>query len=257
MQQNAAETVVRNGISAQRGAQRQGAELARQLFEAQFDAFESAVDGDEFRATVDRGFDEGADLTQQLLNEQFEQGSELVQQVVDAQFEAFQSAFDDEFDVRAAVDDQFEEFNETQNEAWDEFEAEFLSAMDDLSEQQRELFARSADAFLDAQRDAERRTVEGVQETRAVAETARESAESVADEATDAAERQVDATGEAVEAQLEDLHGLGPAYADRLRAAGVESIADLSETNAETIAESVEVAESQAEEWIEAAESRA
>ena len=122
LQQNATETFLRNGLAAQRGAQRQGTELARELFDAQVDAFESALD-------------------------------------------------EDDYDVRATVDQQFEEFNETQNDTWDEFEDDFVEAFKDLSNQQKALVAKSVGAFLDAQQETGQRIVESVHQGEAVAET--------------------------------------------------------------------------------------
>lgn len=260
IQQNAAETFLHNSLSIQRAAQRQGTELSRQLFDAQLDAFESALDEGEVRGTIDRQFEEGTELTQELLNAQFEQSADFVQQLANAQFGAFESALDDEFDVRAALDQQFDDLNETQQEAWDEFEREFSDAFDDLSDQQKKFVAQSVEAVLNAQRETEQQTLESVRQAEDVAETTRGHAKNLIDEAGDAAEQQVETQAQAQTRaleQLEDLEGLGATYADRLQTEGIESVADLAEANAETIADATDVSEDLAEEWIETARGRA
>jgi hypothetical protein len=83
LQRNAAETALQSGIDAQRSAQRQATDVYRDLFDAQAGAIETAFDAgqDDVRAAVERQIDEGALLTQELLNAQFEQGVEVVQQL--------------------------------------------------------------------------------------------------------------------------------------------------------------------------------
>lgn len=287
-QQNALETFLQNGLSVQRSAQRQGTELSRKVFDAQVDAFEAAVDDDEFRAAIDRQFEDGAEQTQELLNRQFEQGSDLFQQLLHAQLDAFESAVDD-VEVQSAVDQQFDEFERTQDEAWDEYQAEFLEAVGDLSEQQKTLVAESIQSFLDAQRQAEQQTVEGVRRTEAtaetvqqqteetvrtaqqqtadVAETTQEATRGVAGDAAEATEDAVAETADAIEeaagrgaeaaeANLEAIEGVGSTYADRLSDAGIVSITDLADAQATAVAKAAEISEARAEDWIEAAQSQ-
>lgn len=269
IQQNATEAFLRNSMTAQRSAQKQGAELAHEVTDAQIDAFESAVDENEsdFRTAMDQQFEQNAELTQDVLNSQFEQGAEFFQQLLNAQFDAFQTSLESEdFDVRATVDEQFEAYSDAQDEAWDEFEPEFLDAFEDLNEQQQQFVAQSIDAFLDAHADAERQTVEGVQQaeeaartaqeqTEQVARTTQENAENLAEETADAAEEQVETQAEAAEESIDTLADLGTDNADLLYDQGYESIDALAEANADAVATAVGVSESEAEEWIEAAQS--
>lgn len=160
IQQNGAETFLENSLAVQRDAQRQGVELAQQLFKAQFEAFSSTFD-DAVRSAVNRQLDEGADLTQQLLNAQFEQGADLIEQLVNGQLDMFLSVSDDA--VRSAITRQFEEFNAFQSDNWDAFEANVSEAVDDLSSQQREIAAQTVQAILSAQREMEEQAIESAQ----------------------------------------------------------------------------------------------
>ncbi|WP_207587369.1 helix-hairpin-helix domain-containing protein [Halomontanus rarus] len=290
MQQNALETALHNGIATQRSAQRQGAELTQQVTDAQLDAVEETVDDGEFREAIDHQFAERAQRTQKFLNAQFEHGTDLFQHLLRAQFDALESAVDgDEFDVRSSIDQQFEEFGQVQEEAWDEFEAEFLEMVDDLSDQQKVLLAESVDSFLDAQRETARRTVEGVegaqeivetvqQESQDVAETAQRETEGTAAEAaeatvdavtetgdvsermaaetTDAIEDAAEAGAEATRENLQTLEGVGSTYAARLASIEIETVDDLADAHASVITEAAEISEEQAEAWIEAAQSQ-
>lgn len=239
LQMNATEAFVRNSLAAQRSVQRQGTEFAQKLFDAQFDAMESAMDGDEFRSTMERQFEERSDLNQQLLNAEFEQGTEFARHMMNAQFDAVESTLDgDEYDFREAVDRQFDEFDETQNEAWDELEDDFVEAFENLGDQQKLMVAQSMAAFVDVQEEAEQQTVEGLH---------------TAEAAIEASERQAHEVAETAQMQLEEISGLGSTYADRLREQGIESHTQLAQATVETIAESADVSEEQAEEWIEAA----
>lgn len=248
LQQNVIKTCLQNGISAQRSAQQQGTELAQSLFNAQLDAFQSALDAEEIKKEADQLFEQNAEQTQQLINAQYDQGTALTQQLFDAQYDAFASALDDE-QFRAAVEDQFEEFDDIQSETWDEFESEFAASFEELTEQQKELVDQSVEAFLDAQSDAEQQTVEGVQQAEEVAQTAQQQTQEIAVEGVNSAE--------SVDEPLESIEGLGEAYADRLREQGIESITHLAQANTGTIADAAEVSEDQAEEWIKAAQSQA
>ncbi|WP_336365191.1 helix-hairpin-helix domain-containing protein [Halalkalicoccus salilacus] len=294
LQQNALETFLQNGISAQHSAQKQGTELLQQLVNAQFDAFESAVDEDEIRSAADEQFEQNAKYTQQLINAQYEQGTELLQQLVNAQFDAFESAIDED-EYRSAMNSQFYDFEGAQNEAWDEFESGFVEAFEALSNQQKHVVAQSVDAFLDAQKDAEQQTVQGVrqaeqvaetaqqqsqqvartvqQQTEEVAQTAAEGAEEIAEESADAAEQQAEIQVDAAEnvasesadvadaedegQNLEEIEGLGTTYADRLRQYGIQSVENLSQADGETVADAAEVSEERATEWVTSAQSQA
>ena len=263
IQRNAMETFLHNGLAAQRSAQKQGAEFAHELTNTQIAAFEAAVDENEgeIRSAMDEQFEQNAALTKRLLDAQFEQGADLVQGLMNAQFDAFQSAFDDaEFDLRSRVDEQFEALDESQEEAWDEFESAFQEALDDLSEQQKVLVAESVEAFLDAHRETEAQTIEGVQRTEEATETARRQTEEVARTAQERAQSVTveitDAAEEQLEAQVQAIDGLGSTYADRLQNQGIDSLEALSEANADAIAQAAEVSEELAAEWIEAAQSQ-
>lgn len=191
------------------------------------------------------------------------QGVELAREARDVQVEAFRSAFGGaDVGGPSTVDARFEAVADTQDEAWNELESEFRAVLEDLSEQQRTVVAQSFEAFLDAHRDVERRTVAGLRQTKeaarttqrgtgAVARSAAESAGDAAGEAADAAEEGAPAAEESIDA----LTDLGGTYADRLFEEGYESIDALAEANADAVAEAVDVSEAQAEGWIEAARS--
>ncbi|MCU4742820.1 helix-hairpin-helix domain-containing protein [Natronoglomus mannanivorans] len=290
LQQNALETALHNGIATQRSAQRQGTELTRQVTNAQYDAVEETVDDGELREAIDHQFAESAQRTQKLLNAQFEHGTDLFQQLLRAQFDALESTVDGgEFDARSSIDQQFEEFDQAQEDAWNEFEAVFLETVDDLSDQQKVLLAESVDSFLDAQRETAQRTVEGVrgaqemaetvqQESQDVVETVQRETEDVAAEAaeatvdevteggdvsermavetTDAIENAVEAGADATQRNLQTLEGVGATYAARLASIEIDTVEDLADAQATVIAEAAEISEEQADAWIEAAQSQ-
>jgi predicted flap endonuclease-1-like 5' DNA nuclease len=243
-------------IEAAFEVQRQTIEHGQQLFEQTLDAQQRGAE------TILRNVFAAQQSAQQ-------QGLDVTRQLVDAQADAFGSVVDEGF--QATVDQQLAEVSELQDDALDQFEAELLGAIEDLTDQQREFVAQSVRAVLQAHDEVERGTVEGVQQaqaaTESVQETAegvtqdvQETAEGVARDVQDAAEEAPDATGQqtvttaeiAVE-QLEDIDGLGSTYADRLRDAGIVSPRHLVEANLETIVEAADVREDQAEQWIESA----
>ncbi|WP_336364993.1 helix-hairpin-helix domain-containing protein [Halalkalicoccus salilacus] len=223
LQRNALETFLHNGISAQRSAQRQGAELLQQLVNAQFDAFESAVDEDEIRSAADEQFEQNAKYTQQLINAQFEQGTELLQQLANAQFDAFESAVDED-EYRSAMNSQFYDFEAAQDDAWDEFESGFVEAFKALSDQQQRVVTQSVDAFLDAQKNAEQQTIEGVQQAENVAEGVQQQGQQVAE----TAQRQGEQVAQTVQQQTEEVV--------ESAAEGAEEIAEESADAAEDVA---------------------
>jgi predicted flap endonuclease-1-like 5' DNA nuclease len=290
VQQNATRTFLRNSISVQRSVQQQGADMLRQLFDAQLEAIGSMFEDEEVRSALDQQFERNAELTQDVMNAQFENGADTLQQLYNDQLDAVRSALDDD-EVRSSVDIEFARFESTQDQAWDDFESTFLDAFDDLSDQQQRLFARSVDAYLDAQEDTERTTIRGVRQAEEVAETAQQQTEEV----TETARRQTEQVGEAVQQQAEEvaettqqqveeatraggngrgavaeaadesteddealeiIEGLGETYANRLRSAGIESIGQLAQTGSETVADTAEVSESRANEWITSAQSQ-
>jgi len=243
-------------IEAAFEVQRQTIEHGQQLFEQTLDAQQRGAE------TILRNVFAAQRSAQQ-------QGLDVTRQLVDAQADAFGSVVDEEF--QATVDQQLAEVSELQDDALDQFEAELLGAIEDLTDQQREFVAQSVRAVLEAHDEVEQGTVEGVQQAQAATESVQETAEGVARDVQDAAEgvaRNVqdaaeeapDATGQqtvttaeiAVE-QLEDIDGLGSTYADRLRDAGIVSPTHLVEANLETIVEAADVREDQAEQWIESA----
>ncbi|MFC7010052.1 helix-hairpin-helix domain-containing protein [Halalkalicoccus sp. GCM10025704] len=231
LQRNALETFLHNGISAQRSAQKQGTELLQQLLNAQFDAFESAVDEDEIRSAMDDQFEQNAKHTQQLINAQFEQGTELLQQLLNAQFDAFESAVDED-DYRSAMNSQFYDFEGAQDQAWNEFESGFVEAFEALSDQQKHVVAQSVEAFLDAQQDAEQQTIQGVQQAEQITETAQQQSQQVAE----TAQQQGEQVARTVQQQTEEVA--------ETAAEGAEEIAE----------ESANAAEQQAEIQVDAAE---
>jgi len=97
----------------------------------------------------------------------------------------------------------------------------------------QQLFARSVDAFLDAQEDTEQTTIRGVRQAEEAARTAGNG-------------HGVESDGE----RLETIDGTGETYANRLRGAGIESLEQLAGTGSETVADTAEVSESRANEWI-------
>ena len=224
LQRNALEAFMHNGISAQRSAQKQGTELAQNLFNAQYEAFESTIDEDEIRSAIDEQFEQNAQHTQQLLNAQFEQGAELLQQLLNAQFDAFESALDDE-EYRSAMNSQFYDFEASQDQAWDEFEAGFVEAFEALSTQQKHVVAQSVGAFLDAQQDTEQGVIQGVQQTQQVAETAQQQTEQAAQTVQQQTEEVIETAEDATE------------EATQTAAAGAEEIAEESADAAEDVAE--------------------
>lgn len=283
LQQNAFEAFLHNGISTQRSAQKQGTELAKNLFNAQYEAFQSALNDEEIKEAANQQFAQTADQTQQLLNVQYEQGIALAQQLFDAQYDAVAEALDDE-QFRTALEQQFEEFDAVQSEAWDEFESEFAESFEELSAQQKELVEQSVEAFLDAQQDTQQQTVQGVQQGQQIAQMVQQQTEQAAqaaekatevtiasaaegaEEAAQQAEVQVaDASVEAEEdagtdneadEELEAIEGLGATYADRLRNYGIESITHLVQADSETVADAAQISEDRANEWITSAQSR-
>lgn len=232
-------------IEAAFEVQRQTIEHGQQLFEQTLDAQQRGAE------TILRNVFAAQRSAQQ-------QGLDVTRQLVDAQADAFGSVVDEEF--QATVDQQLAEVSELQDDALDQFEAELLGAIEDLTDQQREFVAQSVRAVLEAHDEVEQGTVEGVQQAQAATESVQETAEGVARDVQDAAEEAPDATGQqtvttaeiAVE-QLEDIDGLGSTYADRLRDAGIVSPTHLVEANLETIVEAADVREDQAEQWIESA----
>ena len=254
-------------IEAAFEVQRQTIEHGQQLFEQTLDAQQHGAE------TILRNVFAAQRSAQQ-------QGLDVTRQLVDAQADAFGSVVDEGF--QATVDQQLAEVSELQDDALDQFEAELLGAIEDLTDRQREFVAQSVRAVLEAHDEVEQGAVEGVQQAQAatesvqetaegvardvqetaegVAEDVQEAAEGVAQDVQDATEEAPDATGQqtvttaeiAVE-QLEDIDGLGSTYADRLRDAGIVSPTHLVEANLETIVEAADVPEDQAQQWIESA----
>jgi predicted flap endonuclease-1-like 5' DNA nuclease len=236
--------------------QRQSIEQGRRVFEESLEIQQNAV----------RAFMQNSISVQRSAQQQ---GADMLRQLFDAQLEAVGSMFEDE-EVRSSVDIEFARFEATQDQAWDDFESTFLDAFDDLSDQQQRLFARSVDAYLDAQEDAERTTIDGVRQAEEISETARQGAEDAAETAREGVEEATRAGGngrgavaEAADESAEDdedleleaIEGLGETYANRLRSAGIESAEQLAQTGSETVADTAEVSESRAGEWISRAQS--
>ena len=197
----------------------------------------------------------------------------------------------DEDEVRSTINSQFYDVQSAQDDASDNFEAEFVNAFDDLSEQQQQVVAQSVEAFISAQRDAEQTAIKGVQQTEEVAETAQQQTQEVAetaqqqteqaveaasgasesaiDTAEDAAEEGAEAAEEAAEEtaesangeddgqELEVIEGLGETCANRLPGYGIESVGQPAQADTETVAERAEVSEDRANEWVTTAQSQA
>lgn len=183
IQQDTTETFLQNSMDAQRSVQQQWTDLGRQMMKAPLDALESA--GDETEATIrdsmheqfennadltqqqlNAQFEQNAEFTQELLNAQFERGAEFVQELFDTQVDAIQSAFEmDAFDFGTMLDEQFEMVADSQDEAWEQFETEFLAALDEWNEQQMDLVSQSFENLTEANYDAEYRSIEVVNQT--------------------------------------------------------------------------------------------
>jgi predicted flap endonuclease-1-like 5' DNA nuclease len=226
LQQNALETFMHNGISAQRSAQQQGTELLQQLVNAQLDAVDSAVDEDEIRSAMDEQFEQNARLTQQLVNAQFEQGAEMLQQLFNAQLDAVESTMDDE-QFRSAINSQLYDFEAAQDDAWDEFESGFVEAFEALNAQQQRVVAQLVDAFLDAHQNAEQQTVEGVQQAEQAAQTAQRQSQQVAETAHQQGEQITrtvqQQTEEVVESAAEGAEEIAEESADAAEDVAAES----------------------------------
>jgi len=223
MQRDATETMLRNGFAAQQRAQEEAVEMSRKLFDAQVEAVQSAMDGDEFQSMVDRQFDE--------------YGEE-------------RSAAWDEFETEFF--EAMEELTERQRDLIAESVRTMLDAQDDVRHQAVEATERGQEVAQTAQERTER----AARQTADTAERQVEAAGQQAQRATQQAGRaaqQTAATAEAIEEQLEDLDGLGPTYADRLREQGIQSVAELGQANADLVAEWTDSTTEQAEEWVETA----
>lgn len=256
LQQNAIEAFMYNGINAQRSAQRQGVNLMQQLFNAQLDAAESAMDDDEVRATLDRQFEQNAEMTQELMNAQFEQGAEVTQQLYNDQLDAFEQALnDDEF--RTAFNNQFRNFENTQQRAWDEFESEFGDTFEELSDRQKQLVAETVNAALSAQRETEQETIEGVRAAESVTEDATAEAEAVAEKTQEQLAEDVRTRQNGDHEDLEVIDGLGDEYAQRLRNSGIKSLNHLAQADASAVAEAADISEDHAGEWVSSAQAKA
>lgn len=205
IQQDAAETFARNGLAAQRAAQRQGVELAREATDAQVEAFRSAFGGGDVggASTVDARFEA----------------------VADAQDEAWDEL---ESEFRAVLEDPSEQQRTVVAQS---FEA-FLDVHRDVE--------RRTVAGLRQAEEAARTTQRG---TGAVARSAAESAGDAAGEAADAAEEGAAAAEESIDA-LADLCGTyadrlsegGYGSIDALAEANADAVAeavDVSEAQAE------------------------
>jgi hypothetical protein len=169
MQKHMTETALRNSFAAQRSAQSWGVELAHETANTQFEAFESMADDmerevrsamdDQFQRNaavtqqvLDNQFEQGADIVRKLLNDQFELGADFLQRLINAQFDGILSALESEpFDGQSMIDRQFRALNDSRDILFDEFEPEFIAAVEQLTKQQRTLLAQSTDAVLDAQ----------------------------------------------------------------------------------------------------------
>ena len=233
----------------------------------------SVLDEDEVRSTLDEQFEQNAQLTQRLFNAQFEQGAELTQRLFNAQLDAVESSLDgDEFP--STINSQFYDVQSAQDAASDNFEAEFVNAFDDLSEQQQQVVAQSVEAFISAQRDAEQ-TEEvaetAQQQTQEVAETKQQTEQAV-EAASGASVPAIETAGEAPEEsaetaesangeddgqELEVIEGLGETCANRLPDYSIESAGQPAQAGTETVVETAEVSEDRANEWVTMAQSQA
>lgn len=166
LQGEIAETMLHNSFAAQRDIQDQMMELAQATAKEQFEAVEEMSDDveREIRSGMNDQFRRNANLIQQLLNDQFEQGADFVQQLLNAQLDAFQSAFEaEQFDGRSLIDRQFGALADSRDIFYSEFEPEFVTAIDQLTEQQRTMVAESTDAFLDAHDQLQSQTINGLE----------------------------------------------------------------------------------------------
>ncbi|MFC6755952.1 MULTISPECIES: helix-hairpin-helix domain-containing protein [Haloarcula] len=259
LQQNAFEAFMYNGISAQRSTQRQTVDLLQGLFNAQLDAVESSLDDDEFRATLDRQFQQNAEMTQELMNASFEQGAELTQELFNGQLDAVESSLDDD-EFRDALNSQFDDFERTQQRAWNRFESEFGQTFDELSERQQDLVAETLENALATQREAQADTAEPVRASEAAPMDITEEAEAVAETTAEQLSKDVRTTEDGAQsgdARLEDIEGLGRTAADQLRGNGIQSVGALAEADTATVADAAEVSEDHAHEWVTSAQVKA
>lgn len=205
VQQDALERFAGNSLAAQRAAQRQGVELAREATNAQVEAFRSA-----FGAADARG--------PSTVDEQF-------RAVADAQDEAWDEL---ESEFHAVLED----LGEQQRAALAQSFEAFLEAHRDVERQTMANLRQAQEAAVATQR-----------RTGAVTRSAAESAEDVVDEAADAAAEGTEAAAESIDA-LADLGGTyadrlyeeGYESVDALAEAEADAVAeavDVSEAQAE------------------------
>jgi gas vesicle protein len=177
-------------IEAAFEVQRQTIEHGQQLFEQTLDAQQRGAE------TILRNVFAAQRSAQQ-------QGLDVTRQLVDAQADAFGSVVDEGF--QATVDQQLAEVSELQDDALDQFEAELLDAIEDLTDQQREFVAQSVRAVLQAHDEVERGTVEGVQQAQAATESVQETAEGVTQDVQETAEGVTQDVQETAEGVTQDV----------------------------------------------------
>lgn len=97
------------------------------------------------------------------------QGTELTRNWLDAYFRTFgqMAGQRNAEEVSQTLDDEFEQFTNAQEDAWNAFEESIEQAMaayDDLTQSQKELIDRSFDSFYEMQRETGERVSDAAEE---------------------------------------------------------------------------------------------
>ena len=226
--------------------QRRAIEDSRELFERGIDVQQNAAE-----TLVDRSME-----AQRTAHRQ---GVDAFRQLLHTQLGSFDGWYTDE--IRTNVDDNLDAVVDAQEDAMDEIERNVHAVVEELNQQQRELFFESLEAFLRAHEEAEAQTVESVRQAESAARTvqdeARETARTAQESVGEATEAAADATGTVVEetadAAEETVETAAAATEDV-----AEETADLTEDVAEETAETTEdIAEETAETTEDIAEETA
>lgn len=108
------------------------------------------------------------------------QGTEFARNWMDTYFRALGSVFGqgDTSEVSQTLEEQFEEFTDSQEEAWDSFEESLdqaMNAYEDLNRSQKELIDRSFNSFFEMQRETGERVADAAEEMERQAQESRSS----------------------------------------------------------------------------------
>ncbi len=226
--------------------QRRAIEDSRELFERGIDVQQNAAE-----TLVDRSME-----AQRTAHRQ---GVDAFRQLLHTQLGSFDGWYTDE--IRTNVDDNLDAVVDAQEDAMDEIERNVHAVVEELNQQQRELFFESLEAFLRAHEEAEAQTVESVRQAESAARTvqdeARETARTAQESVGEATEAAADATGTVVEETADAAEETAETAAAATEDVAEET-ADLTEDVAEETAETTEdVAEETAETTEDIAEETA